>query len=188
MSGETPTRVTTRAIGDAAVEAATGRPWDAWLEQLDRAGARELDHKSIVALVGRHEGVSPWWQQMVTVTYEQARGLRKKHEMADGYQISRSKTVAAPADQLYTAFADPARRSLWLAHTDLAIRKATPYKSLRMSWGACETEVRVEFTPKGPEKTQVVVQHSKLADPAEADAMKANWGQQLAKLTALLED
>ncbi len=79
------------AIGDEAVIAATGQRWEAWFDQLDQAGARELDHKGIVALLGNFEGVSPWWQQMVTVTYEQARGLRQKHEMADGYEISRSK-------------------------------------------------------------------------------------------------
>ena len=176
------------AIGDDAVKAATGRRWKAWLDQLDRAGARELDHKGIVALVGQHDGVSPWWQQMVTVTYEQARGLRQRHEMADGYEISRSKTMAAPLEQLYTAFSDPARRMLWLTRPDLGIRESTPHKSLRMSWGDGSTKLRVDLTPKGPHKTQVVVQHRKLASPAEAEEMKLFWGEQLARLKALLED
>ena len=34
-----------------------------------------MNHKQIVALLYAKHNVGPWWQQMVTVTYEQARGL-----------------------------------------------------------------------------------------------------------------
>ncbi len=96
--------------------------------------------------------------------------------------------MAAPVEQVYTAFSDPARRDQWLTHADLGIRKANPHKSLRMSWGDGASEVRVDFNARGPEKTQVVVQHRKLASPAEAEEMKAYWEAQLASLKALLEE
>jgi len=40
---------------------------------LDKAGAKKMDHKQIVAYLSEQHQVGPWWQQMVTVGYEQAR-------------------------------------------------------------------------------------------------------------------
>jgi len=57
-------------MSDEAVRSKTGKTWPEWYEILDKAGARELDHKEIVALT-QHHGVGSWWGQMVTVTYEQ---------------------------------------------------------------------------------------------------------------------
>lgn len=59
-----------------AVLKATGRAWDEWLRVLDRAGARRMPHQEIAALLARKFAVPGWWCQMVTVGYEQARGLR----------------------------------------------------------------------------------------------------------------
>ncbi len=69
-------------VGDEAVKERTGKSWRQWYTILDRAGARELDHKGIVAYLVRKygESISPWWQQQITVAYEQARGFRKVHE------------------------------------------------------------------------------------------------------------
>ena len=42
------------------------------------------------------------------------------------------------------------------------IRKATPKKSLRVTWGDGRTSLNVSFQAKGAGKSQVVVQHVKL--------------------------
>jgi len=91
------------AISDEAVTEKTGKSWDEWFDILDTAGAQLMTHKQIVAYLVEKHGNSSWWQQMVTVTYEQARGLRRKHEMPSGYQISRSRTIAAPVEYVFTA-------------------------------------------------------------------------------------
>jgi hypothetical protein len=103
----------TKASGtsDEAVRRRTGRGWQEWFEILDRAGAKDMDHKSIVAYLKENHAISSWWQQQVTVTYEQERGLRKVHQMADGYQISRSKTINVPLSDLYAAWEDEDRRT-----------------------------------------------------------------------------
>src|SRR5216117_1433710 len=90
-AGSTPKR-----MSDAAVVRATGKKWAEWFAILDKAGAKKLTHQQIVAVLAKKHGLAPWWQQMVTVTYEQARGLRKVHERPDGYSISRSKTLPVP--------------------------------------------------------------------------------------------
>src|SRR5512134_2277217 len=104
-STETPAEP--KRMSDEAVRAKTGRIWPEWFAILDAAGAQQMTHQQIVAYLHNEHGVGPWWQQMVTVTYEQARGMRAKHQMPDGYQVSVSKTIAAPAAALYELCIDP---------------------------------------------------------------------------------
>ena len=171
----------TAGISDAAVQKATGMTWGQWLAALDRAGAKKMTHPQIVDVVHEKYAIGPWWRQMVTVGYEQARGLREKHEKPDGYQISRSKTIAAPASKLFNAWKDKKLRDLWLPET-LSIHKATANKSMRATWGDGETTVEINFYPKGEGKTQVVVQHNKLADANQAERMKTYWAAALTRL------
>ena len=59
-------------MSDAAVKAKTGKTWSEWFVVLDKAGAKKMDHKEIVAYVSERYEVESWWWQMVAVTYEQA--------------------------------------------------------------------------------------------------------------------
>jgi len=174
------------SVSDEAVKAKTGKDWGEWFAILDEAGAQNMTHKDMVAfLVDQHQ-VGPWWQQMVTVTYEQARGLREKHEKPEGYQISRSKTFSAPVESIYAAWGDEAQRARWLPDPEITIRKATPLKTLRVTWADGKTLLDVSFTPKGSDRTQVTVQHSKLPDAGQAEQMKAYWSEALTRLERML--
>jgi 3-methyladenine DNA glycosylase/8-oxoguanine DNA glycosylase len=90
----TKTKQTPR-MSDEAVESKTGKTWSGWFKHLDAAGAKKMSHQEIVAHLSEKHGVGPWWQQMVAVTYEQARGLRDKHQKPEGYEISVSRTIDA---------------------------------------------------------------------------------------------
>lgn len=72
----------TPLTSDAAVAAKTGKSWAQWFAVLDAAGANKMSHKEIVAYLRDNHDIGSWWQQMVTVGYEQARGLREKHARA----------------------------------------------------------------------------------------------------------
>ena len=50
-----------------------------------------------------------------------------------------------------------------------------------------KTSVEVLFYAKGLSKTQVAVQHSKLADTKEAERKKVYWEQQLVQLSKVFE-
>jgi uncharacterized protein YndB with AHSA1/START domain len=173
-------------MSDAAVRAKTGHTWPEWFAILDAAGAQQMSHQQIVAYLHAEQGVGPWWQQMVTVTYEQARNLRAKHQMPDGYEIGASKTIAAPVAALYEAWVDANRRQSWLPNALLAISKATPAKSIRAGWGDQGGRLDVQFYPKGATKTQVTIQHKKLTDADTAERMKAYWAAALERLQALV--
>ena len=176
---------TLTGTSDEAVLRATGKSWAEWLALLDAAGGREMNHKQLVAHLQAHHDVSSWWQQQLTVGYEQSRGLRAKHEMVDGYQISRSRTLAAPIAAVYEAWVDDATRVRWLPDAAFTVRKATPPRSLRLTWadaaGAGATVVEVTLADKG-DRTTVTVQHTKLPDAAAAEAMKAYWAEALGRL------
>jgi uncharacterized protein YndB with AHSA1/START domain len=168
-------------VSDAAVTRATGRDWAEWCRLLDKEGAAKMGHADIARLVDQKFKGGPWWSQMVAVGYEQLRGLRALHQKPGGFEISRSKTIAAPVARVYKAWHSPAMRRKWLADPDVTIRTATENKSLRFAWIDGTTRGEAYFTGKG-EKTAVTVQHAKLDTARAAAKMKKYWGEQLAKL------
>ncbi len=177
----------TAGIGADAVQKATGKNWDEWCAFLDKVGGKKKTHKEIVAILGEQHGVDPWWQQMVAVGYEQARGLRVKHETTAGFSVSRSKTLDVPIANAFAAWQDKCIRAKWLADPDITVRKATENRSLRITWIDGHSSVEVMFYPKDKDRCQITVQHAKLKNAKQAAKMKAYWGEHLDKLQALLD-
>ncbi len=175
-------------ISDEAICAQTGHTWAEWFELLDAAEATAMNHQEIVAYVSRnHPGVSDWWRQMLTVGYEQARGLREKHQKPDGFEVSRSKTIGVSVSRLYKAWEDYEIRRRWLPEHDLTIRTATRDKSMRITWSDGASNVDADFYPKGDDKCQIVVQHRKLQSSELAEQAKGFWSTRLVNLKKLLE-
>ena len=169
-------------VSDAAVAAKTGKTWDEWCAILDAADGMTIGHTAIAAYLRDHHNVPPWWSQEVTVGYERIRGLRDEHQTPRGYQVSVSKTLPVAAEALYKAWIEEESRRRWLGDDEPHIRTARPNKSLRITWVDGATHVDVAFYPKGPSKSQVVVQHSKLADRGDVEAKRAYWKTALARL------
>jgi hypothetical protein len=174
-----------RKVGDDAVFKATGKRWKQWFAALDKAGAKSKDHKGIVAWLGKNTDMSGWWRQMVAGAYEQERGLRAVHEMPDGFQIGKSKTVGASLATLYGAWSDARRRRSWLGES-ITVRKATKNKSMRVTWPD-ESHLDIYFYDKGTGKSSVTVNHGKLGDAKQADRMKVYWADRLTALKEYVE-
>jgi len=172
-------------IGSDAVAAKTGKTWEQWVRALDADGARELDHKGIVGIVRDKHGLGAWWQQMVTVGYEQARGLRVKHQRPDGYSVSASKTYPIGVKALFTAWTDAKRRKAWLLEP-ITIRKSTANRSLRITWLKDDTTVETMFFPKSGGKCQVSVEHNRLPSAAAAQRVKKFWKTRLESLAEIV--
>lgn len=172
-------------IGSEAVKKATGKGWNQWLTVLDVAKATRLSHKEIASLLKKKHDVPMWWSQMITVGYEQARGLRKTHENPEGFQISKSKTLPVSPTAAFKAWNDRKIRDKWLGE-NITVRKASPGKSMRITWIDGKTHVDVDFYDKGRDKCQVSVQHTKLPNAANAEKMKKYWGAALDSLEEYL--
>ena len=174
-------------LSDEAVKAKTGKTWKEWFTILDKAGAKKLSHPEIVKILSEQHGVSSWWRQMVTVTYEQARGMRELHQKPGGFEISVSRTINVPLAKLYKAFETAKARSVWLAEDSLAVGKTKANKTIRGAWNEVATSLEISFIPKSEIKSQVVVTHRKLPNAKASVTMKAFWGKALDRLRALLE-
>ena len=178
--------MTRPTISDDAVQAKTGRVWEEWFTLLDAEGAAGLTHREIAIRLRERHGLSGWWSQMVTVAYEQARGRRELHQTSRGYQVGVSKTVTVPVDTLFTGWEDETSRRRWLGDEAITVRRATRAKSMRITWSDDQTNVDVSFWDKGPEKSSVQVQHSKLTDRDDVEAKRAFWRAALVRLAEQL--
>jgi hypothetical protein len=169
-------------MSDAALEAKTGHRWKHWVEVLDHVGAAGWPHGKIARYVHEELGTPDWWTQTVTVGYERIKGLRAVGQRRDGtFETSKSKTFAVPLARLYRAWADPRQRAKWLPGVALTVRSTTREKYMRITWPD-RTSVEAGFFRKAATKSQVAVQHSKLADKSTATHMKAYWEERLRAL------
>ncbi len=174
-------------MSDAAIKARTGCDWKRWVGALDRVEAHTWPHRKIAEYVREKYKVADWWTQTVTVGYERIRGLREIGQRRGGaFEASKSRTFAVPVAELFDAFADAGRRARWLKGVALTVRKATPHKSVRISWPD-GSSVSVWLTAKGAGKSSAAVQHAKLPDRSSADRMRAFWTERLAALGGVLE-
>jgi uncharacterized protein YndB with AHSA1/START domain len=176
-----------QAAGDLAVQKATGKTWDEWFRIFDSAGCAKQDHRTIARRAHEEFGIGDWWAQMVTVGYEQARGLRVPGQKADGFSVSKSVTVNVPIQEAFAAWSDGRLRRKWLKEAQVEIRRATEPKSLRITWLADSSHVEVNFYTKGEAKTSVQVEHNKLASESDADRQRAFWADAMVRFKEQVE-
>jgi len=177
----------TKRSSDEAVKAKTGKVWAQWFKILDRAEAKKWPHIEIAAYLHEKKKVPAWWSQMVSVGYEHERGIRQKFQKCDGeFSAGGSRTIVAPVAKAYAAWTDEKLRQQWLPGAKLEITTATPGKYVRAKWNE-DTRLNVGFYVKGSAKTQVAVDHSKLANSKECAKMKSYWFAALNRLQGILE-
>ena len=172
-------------LSDESVKKATGRTWDAWFRILDNSIAKNTPHKEITEFLRKEYKVPSWWTQMVTVTYEQARGLREKNENAGGYTVSVSKTLPVSVDELYATWSNDTKRAEIIGET-VEPTSETKNRYFRAVWIDGVSRLEIGFYPKGTQKSQITLQHSKLKNKAEVEKMRIFWKKVLSALESSL--
>jgi hypothetical protein len=173
-------------MGDAVLKAKTGCTWERWVKALDRVAAHTWPHREIAAYVHDKYKVPGWWTQAVTVGYERIKGLRDiGQRRGGGFEATKSKTFAVPLARLYRACSDGRTRTRWLPGVEVAIRTATRYKSMRITWPD-QTSVEMYFAGRGVARSQVQIQHRKLPDRGARTRMQQYWAERLAALAEVL--
>jgi hypothetical protein len=94
--------------------------------------------------------------------------------------------LGVPLPVLFGAWAGEGKRAAWLDQAGLAVRKATPDKSLRIALND-GSGLDVNLYAKGEGKSQVAIQHSKRPDAEAAALLKTFQGSALGCLEAFLE-
>jgi uncharacterized protein YndB with AHSA1/START domain len=174
-------------LSEAALRRATGKGWAEWLAALDAWDAATKGHPAIARHLQEAHGLDGWWAQGVTVGYERARGLRARHQKADGFAAGVSRTFPVPAERLLACFTDEALRDEWLEPDTLSIRTVVPGRSARFDV-AGGGRLAVFLTAKGPAKTAASLQHEKLADAAAVETWRAFWQERLGRLASVIAE
>lgn len=165
---------------DEAVLLKTGRTWPQWCAVLDAEDAAAKTHRDIARELRERHGVSAWWAQTITGGYERIKGRRAKNERPDGFGFGKSRTFAVPIARLVRAFAPPTRAG-WLGDETTAARRSKDREVVR--WRAAEGSfVDVYLVAKGPAKTTVNVQLSRLPTAAAVAAGRVLWARRLQAL------
>jgi uncharacterized protein YndB with AHSA1/START domain len=196
-------------IGDAAVRKASGHGWAHWFRILDRFDAATHGHAAAARHLHATHGVPGWWAQMITVQYERERGLRRVNQRPGGdYEVSVSRTIAAPRAAAWEAFAFARHLNKWFTHRARQrfveggayangdgdhgeFRRIVEHRRIRFTWNSAHHRpgslVEVRFTDKGAGKCAVAVQHMKLATAKEVEDLRGAWSGALDSLRAYLE-
>jgi hypothetical protein len=178
---------TSPPTSDDAAQRATGKSYDQWFALLDSWGGSDRRHPEIAGWLRSEHGVDGWWSQAVTVAYERARGLRAVHQMADGFSIGVTRTVAAEPERVLEAFTSSRARRAWLPGATMRQRPTTAAGTARFDWSDPPSRVVVWAVPRGPDRTTVSVSHEKLPDSESAAREKAAWRDRLGALKTTLE-
>jgi hypothetical protein len=168
-------------MSDAAITAKTGKGWEAWFAALDKAGGAKLDHKAIALLLTGKMGLGDWYGQMVSVSYERARGIRAANQKCDGeFSVSVTKVLEVPLSRLFTV----ATKGGWFPKGTFEETSRTRNKYWRGKWNK-DGRLSIGFYAKG-QKAQIAVDSGRLSDAAKVEKERAAWKKALTKLEVLL--
>jgi hypothetical protein len=181
----------TKSSRIAAVERATGRSWDDWLDYFNRIGASTLTHHEIATTVlaeldGKVDNPG-WWAQSTAVAYEQHTGRRVPGQRPDGtFQTSVSRSTSLGMTELmdaWTSFAATDKDVLGLIEGDVRVSGTQN----RISWRTKARDganVVVISEPKKNGTASLVVQH--IGCPTYDDSQQARhaWTAIVDRFTA----
>jgi hypothetical protein len=178
-----------------AVERATGRPWDEWLDYFASIDAERLSHHQIAsALITELDGKVDnlgWWAQATAVAYEQHMGRRVPGQRPDGtFQTSVSRSTPlgmAALMEAWTDFAAADEDVLKLIVGDVRVSGT----SNRITWRTKARDgvsVIVISEPKKDGTASLVVQHIGSADLDSNIEAKDTWTAITARFAADLLD
>ena len=165
-----------------AVERATNRTWDEWLQFMDGIGAKKLSHHEIATKVleeldGKVDNLG-WWAQSVTVAYEQYTGHRIPGQRPDGtFQTSVSKATKLGMKDLMDKWVIFAAEDKDVLATIAGDAKVSGTKK-RITWRTKArdgSEIRVTSEPKKDGTASIIaVQMGLQTNDLNIEA-KSNW-------------
>lgn len=165
-----------------AVERATNRTWEEWLQYMEGIGAKDLSHHEIAThlleeLDGKIDNIG-WWAQSVTVAYEQYIGRRIPGQRPDGtFQTSVSKSTQLGMAELmaqWEKFAAGDDEVQALVAADVRVSGTDK----RITWrtkGDDGSSIRVTSEPKKNGRASIIVNHMELQTNELNLEAKAKW-------------
>ena len=175
----------TKGSNIEAIEKATGRSWEKWLEFFESIGAKDLSHTEIAKKVNE-TGTPGWWSQSVTVAYEQHIGRRKPGQRPDGkFDVSASRTIEGTMDETLDKWLELVEDIKEFNGVRLegepGISKTEKWRNWRCALSD-GSRVVVGIYQKAPNKAGLGLAHEKLASAQLAEQQRSYWKSFLQKL------
>lgn len=194
-------------VTNEASKADTGKTLDQWFRELDDWDGLKKGRRSINTHVFEQK-VDPWWCTTIAVEYEKHHDVRKKDGTFEGYFVCSTKTIAAPIEKVFEAWASGPALSKWFGEsvkadvkdeggleskdgekgTFLRVRKN---KDLRFTLAnpnfSAPLQVDAQFQDKGKGKTGLLVNLTRMQNREEADAVRNAWAEALDRLKTACE-
>lgn len=199
---------TQHPLTDESIKSVTGKTWEEWFADFDARGGPSLGRREIGVYLYDQCKVDVWWSAALNYHYEAARGIFDKDGRHKGYMICSTKTINAPLDKVFAAWTSAEDLDRWFGSGNQAevadggafsnsdgnrgeFKRVRANQDLRFTWSGptegTDTIVDVTFEKKGENKTGLIVKHDRIQTTAEADGLRAAWGESLARLKALAE-
>lgn len=195
-------------ITDDACAAATGKSIQEWFAVLGAFGGPSKGRRALGNHLFADLKVDIWWVQTLNSQYEIHHGIREKDGRLKGYCICSTKTISAPLDRVYRAWASPKQLDRWFSSGSTGAveaggefsnadgnrgiyKRVREAKDLRLEWlgeTGDSSIVDVAFSDKGKGKTGVLVTHDRIQTREEADGVRRAWGDALTRLKDLVEN
>ncbi|MCF7803737.1 MAG: DUF4287 domain-containing protein [Candidatus Marinimicrobia bacterium] len=186
----------TREISDDAVNEATGRRWDVWMQILSGSAVADKPHKEIAAWLRNEHGVSHWWSQTITNRYEKETGRRKVGQTAEGtFQIGVQKTVHLSEGDTWERLLSQDGLQQWLGESPgFVLAEGETYETaggitgevrvvndehIRLTWQPPDwpeaSTLQIRVIPKWEEKVTVSFHQEKIPSQELREEMRTRW-------------
>lgn len=189
MSTADSTGNRTRGESISAIERASARSWDDWVQLFESHNAKEQGHSEIARIARAAmpaELQNPdWWAQGTAIAYEQHAGLRVPGQSTSGtFRVSASRTLPLDRDAAIAAWVDAhGELSEHLGHAASVPRPSRTEKRSFWRFNLDEAgKVEVSATPKDADRVTLGVSHDGLPDGERIEEWRTHWKKLLSEL------
>jgi uncharacterized protein YndB with AHSA1/START domain len=197
-------RVTTESVLKC-----TGKNWASWVQILERAGARGLTHKEIVAFLKTKHRLGLWWQQVIASGFETVIGRKIEGRNEKGeYSVAGSRTFAIEKKAAWKLLSSKDGIAIWLKplsdfHLEPGatfeseggvfgeVRTMKPGDRIRMTWQESDwekpTTVQIILVARKNKKCIIGFQHEKIKDARLKSRLRDHWKNVLMELREFIQ-
>ncbi len=158
-----PTKQATR-VSDEASKRATGKTCAEWYAMYDEQNGHLWSHAERIGFLRRHGVEAGWWQQVITVNYERARGLRLLGETKGaGFEFGLSRTFRITPEKAWHALTTDVGLEAWAGDgVEVELRKGASQqmKGKRIEVRGMTENIRLRLAVTEPGVPQRIIQLS----------------------------
>jgi hypothetical protein len=175
-----------RKTANSRIVEKTGKSWEEWFVFFDRFDNDRLNHKELVQLLKDNFSLSPWYMQMIVVTYEKERKGRNNYQYSDGYRISVTKQVETSLSTMSNLWTDEKLRNNWFPVSSYTLVRETPRKFIRLLWSDTLSVVEISFSAINSNHCRINIEHRRLPSRESAEEMRVYWKRVLERLNEMV--